>query len=112
MKWRIVIVPYPFDDLSQTKLRPALCLTHEIGTHRHIVLAYITSVMPTHAEPTDLLLDPSAPDMVGCGLKVPSTLRLHRLITLPRGVLARALGRIPSRVQTETLARLNLLFTL
>jgi mRNA interferase MazF len=111
MKWRIVIVPYPFDDLSQAKLRPALCLTHEIGAHRHIILAYITSVMPPSFESTDLLLDPGAPDLAGCGLKVPSVLRLHRLITLPRSILVRALGKAPPRVQSETRAKLDLLFT-
>lgn len=32
MKYRIVLVPFPFDDLSGSKLRPALCLTDVIGS--------------------------------------------------------------------------------
>ena len=28
---KVVLVPFPFDDLSATKLRPAVCLTEPIG---------------------------------------------------------------------------------
>ena len=42
-KGKVVLVPFPFDDLSGTKARPALCLTDPIGPHRHVVLAFITS---------------------------------------------------------------------
>jgi hypothetical protein len=30
MKYKIVLVPFPFDDLTATKVRPAACLTDEI----------------------------------------------------------------------------------
>ena len=30
-KGKIVFVPFPFDDLSSTKVRPAVCLTNPIG---------------------------------------------------------------------------------
>ncbi|MCY7323137.1 MAG: type II toxin-antitoxin system PemK/MazF family toxin, partial [Phormidesmis sp. CAN_BIN36] len=39
MKGKVVLVNFPFDDLSATKVRPAYCLTNSIGIHRHIVLA-------------------------------------------------------------------------
>jgi mRNA interferase MazF len=38
---RVVLVPFPFDDLTSTKVRPAVCLNEEIGSHRHVVLAFI-----------------------------------------------------------------------
>ena len=31
LKGKIVLVPFPFDDLSATKVRPAVCLTDSIG---------------------------------------------------------------------------------
>lgn len=42
-RFKIVLVPFPFDDLSSTKVRPAVCLTDAIGPHQHVVLAFITS---------------------------------------------------------------------
>jgi hypothetical protein len=30
-KGKVVLVPFPFDDLSTTKVRPAVCLTEPIG---------------------------------------------------------------------------------
>jgi hypothetical protein len=43
MTGKIVLVPFPFDDLSGSKVRPAICLTDPVGQHRHVVLGFITS---------------------------------------------------------------------
>ncbi len=40
---KVVLVPFPFDDLSATKLRPAVSLTEPIGANDHVVVAFITS---------------------------------------------------------------------
>jgi mRNA interferase MazF len=46
MRCRVILVPFPFDDLTGTKVSPAVCLTGAFGVHRHVVLAFITSVVP------------------------------------------------------------------
>jgi mRNA interferase MazF len=43
IKNSIVLVPFPFDDFSSTKLRPALCLTSEAGEYNHVIIAFISS---------------------------------------------------------------------
>ena len=48
-KHSIVLVPFPFDDLSSNKGRPAVCLTDPVGPHRHVILAFITSRVSGHA---------------------------------------------------------------
>jgi mRNA interferase MazF len=40
IKYKIVLVPFPFDDFSDTKLRPALCLTDYIGNFNQNVIAF------------------------------------------------------------------------
>ena len=72
MRFRVVLVPFPFDDLSGQKVRPAVCLTGAVGSHRHVVLAFITSTVPQPLEPTDIPLHRAlpAPDCVSllhCG---------------------------------------------
>ncbi len=41
MKHKIVLVPFPFDDLTANKVRPAVCLTDEIKplTCRSVTMA-------------------------------------------------------------------------
>ena len=42
VKGKIVLVSFPFDDFSEEKIRPVLCLTEYIGPHKHILVAFIT----------------------------------------------------------------------
>ena len=37
-KHKIILVPFPFDDFSELKVRPAVCLTNSIGKHNHVVM--------------------------------------------------------------------------
>ncbi len=50
MRGKIVLLPFPFDDFSATKVRPALCLTDGIGSHGHVVVAFISSKLPAQPE--------------------------------------------------------------
>jgi len=42
IKNSIVLVPFPFDDFSASKVRPALCLTSEIGQYDHVIIAILS----------------------------------------------------------------------
>lgn len=111
MRFRVVLVPFPFDDLSGQKVRPAVCLTDPVGPHRHVVVAFITSSLPNPAEPTDLLLMPStASGFAITGLRVPSALRLHRMVTVSASIIRRQLGVLPDAIQAEVTQRLRMLF--
>ncbi|MBC8235187.1 type II toxin-antitoxin system PemK/MazF family toxin [bacterium] len=109
---KVVLVPFPFDDLSTTKLRPAVCLTDPIGPHRHIILAFISSRIPPDLLETDLVLDSSQPDFATTGLRVFSTLRLHRLMTVTTALIRRELGELSPRWQAEVANKLRKLFGL
>jgi mRNA interferase MazF len=112
IRGRVVLVPFPFDDLSSTKLRPAVCLTDPIGSYEHVVVAFISSRIPTDLMETDLLLDSSQDDFRMTGLRISSVLRLHRLMTLTTALFQRELGSLPSRMQEEVDLRLRRLFGL
>jgi mRNA interferase MazF len=109
---KIVLVPFPFDDLSATKLRPAVCLTEPIGANRHVVVAFITSREISDLLPTDIALPASHPDFRLTGLRVNSVLRLHRLITLSTKIIRRELGRFSPNLERESAEKLSLLFSL
>ncbi|MEM3388199.1 MAG: hypothetical protein QW491_02100 [Thermoproteota archaeon] len=51
MKGKIVLVPFPFTDLTAVKLRPALVL---FEGERDVVVAFISSRVPRELKPTDV----------------------------------------------------------
>lgn len=111
-KHKVVLVPFPFDDLSSTKVRPAVCLTEPIGPHRHVVLAFITSQAPHKPMASDVSLDPRDPAFAATGLRVPSTLQLHRLMTASSGLIKRQLGHLSSELEGRVAEGLRRLFAL
>lgn len=112
MRFKVVLVPFPFDDLSSSKVRPAVCLTEAVGERHQVVLAFITSVVPPKLESTDVLLDPSSSDFGRTGLRVRSALRLHRMVTVSAGIILRQLGVLTPSIQTQVRERLRALFGL
>lgn len=109
-KHKVVLVPFPFDDLSATKVRPAVCLTEPIGPHRHIILAFITSQVLPDPLATDLVIDSRDDDFALTGLRVASTLQVHRLMTATTSLILRELGELSPRIQTQVNDRLRALF--
>ena len=112
MRYKVILVPFPFDDLSGSKVRPAVCLTDAVGAHRHVVLAFITSSVSPKLEPTDLTLDPVSADFAASGLRVRSTLRLHRMVTVSALIIQRQLGVLTPNLQAQVQQRLRALFAL
>jgi mRNA interferase MazF len=112
MKHKIVLVPFPFDDLSATKVRPAACLTYPIGIHQHVVLAFITSRIVERPLETDIVIHPDSPDFAVSGLRVASTLQLHRLLTVTRPFIRRELGELSPDLKIQVEERLRRMFDL
>ena len=111
-KGKVVLVPFPFDDLSASKVRPGVCLTEPIGPHRHVILAFITSRLPPDLSDTDLVLDLNQSDFGRTVLRVTLTLRLHRLMTVSTSLIQRELGELSPALQAEVASRLRKLFGL
>src|SRR5258708_30801482 len=111
-KAKVVLVPFPFDDLTANKVRPAVCLTDPIGTHRHVIAAFISSQIPQAPTATDVVLDPTRREFAATGLRVASVLRLHRLVTLTTALIVRQLGELSPVWQQEASKKLAFLFGL
>lgn len=107
MKRKIVLVQFPYDDLSSSKIRPTYCLSDPIGEYRHVLFALITSRIPNSVLPTDLVLDAHHPDFILSQLQKPSTIRLNHLITLRRSMVQRQLGKLSSATHAQILDRLD-----
>lgn len=109
----IYLANFPFGDVPGMKLRPVLALTETIGPFDEIVVAYISSVVPSDLLPTDLIIDPGDPKFASARLKVKSVLRLHKLATIHSKSMARRLGFLQlSQMQQDVNSRLRSLLRL
>jgi mRNA interferase MazF len=84
----VVLVPFPFTDLSQSKVRPAICLAD--AGKGDWVLCQITS--NRYGDTTAVPLD--APDFASGGLLVASFARPGKLFTANAAILVRSVGRL------------------
>jgi len=107
---KVVLVPFPFDDLSTAKVRPATCLTEPIGQYNHVILAFISSQIPSELLETDIILELNQDGFMETGLKVSSVLRLHRMMTISVGMIQRELGTLSPNMQSEVVNKLQKLF--
>ena len=82
----LILIPFPFTDLSGSKIRPALVL---IVTPLDVTLAFISTQLHWQ-ENTDLVLNPSSTN----GLKKPSLIRLSKLATVDAGLVKGKLGEL------------------
>jgi len=87
-KGDIVLVPFPFTDLTATKNRPALVL---VSDEDDVTLAFITTRRYWKKE-WDLFLEPTTEN----GLKKKSIVRLSKITTLEKKRVLGQLGSISS----------------
>jgi mRNA interferase MazF len=88
----IVLVPFPFTDLSGQKLRPAIIISPDpIG--EDVLLAFISSVISAAPEPTEYMLEITQPAFASTGLKSASVFKMGKLVTLHRSLILRRLGQ-------------------
>jgi len=95
----IFLAQFPFGDVPGMKLRRVLLLTGPIGSIPEVLVAYISSVIPTQPLSSDLILNPGEPEFRSTHLKTISALRLHKLPTIHSSSLARYLGVVDAFTQ-------------
>lgn len=86
IKGDLILVPFPFTDLSGTKTRPAMVL---YKGQRDVTVAFISSTAAL-TEVTDVLIEPDALN----GLKRTSVLRLSKIATLDQSIVLGKLGEL------------------
>jgi mRNA interferase MazF len=92
-KGDIVLIPFPFTDLSGSKNRPALIL---FCGEMDVTLAFISTQLKWK-EDTDVLLKPTKEN----GLKNESVVRLSKLATIDKELAIGRLGRIDSKTRKQ-----------
>jgi mRNA interferase MazF len=95
----IVLVPYPFTDLSASKRRPVLALTAPDGYGDFIGLPITSRPRPEHGVPL------TQADMTEGTLPVTSWIRIDRIVTLSSSLVIKTAGRVSERVLADAVVR-------
>jgi len=101
-KGDIVLITFPFTDLSGTKLRPAVVLA---DTSLDLTVCFITTQLGFQ-EKTDILLQPSQTN----GLRRQSLIRPSKIATLDKSLAKGLLGRLSQAEIGQLNTNLKLLF--
>ncbi len=101
----IVLVPFPFTDLSRQKARPAVVIspTHDNRRSPDIILAAISSKVSSTVDEFELVIRYDDPGFVTTGLRVSSVIKANKLVTINQSLIYRTIGKLTD----QTLRELN-----
>jgi mRNA interferase MazF len=105
----VVLVPFPFTDLSGRKRRPALVVSPEGFSAEDLILCAITSQIPAKLPEREMILE--AKDMVNERLPKRSMIKVGKLFTMHRSLVAARFGAVKEEKLLEVLDQLRTLFT-
>jgi mRNA interferase MazF len=103
-KGDVVLITFPFTDLSGSKLRPAVVLA---STSLDLTVCFITTQIQWQ-EPSDVLLLPNLTN----GLRKQSLIRTSKIATLDRALAKGLLGRLIDTEINELNNKLKILLQL
>jgi mRNA interferase MazF len=104
MKGKIVLVPFPFTDLTAAKLRPALVIYEG---EKDVVMAFISSKIPSELSEVDILITKDHASFRKAGLKVDSVIKLDKIATVLKDLIVGELGEVDEKLKQEVNQKLK-----
>jgi len=103
----VVLVPFPFTDLTGAKQRPALVISGDVfnSTRDDALIIAITSQVHADLKADEFLA--SAAELSACGLPKPSILRLLKLVSLHQQLIIKRIGKMPEPVLVQILEQIQ-----
>jgi mRNA interferase MazF len=95
----LLLVPFPFSDLSATKRRPVLALTASDSYGDFIALPVTSRSQAEHGLPL------AAADLVTGSLPAASWIRTNRIVTLNVSLVVKTVGRVSEQTVAAAIAR-------
>lgn len=111
-KWDVVLIQYPFTDLTVLKLRPAVVVSHnDYNAGPDVVVAAITT-NTTNLLQHEFLIPNTHAEFPATGLRVPSAARMDKIFTLHQSLINRTIGAFGPKLQAEAENKLRDFFGL
>jgi len=104
LKGKTVLIPFPFTNLTATKLRPALVL---FEGERDVVVSFVSSRVPQESAPTFIIVNENHPEFKLTGLKVSSVIGLDKVATISKDMVLGEIGEIGGKLKKEINKKLS-----
>ncbi|MHA1166548.1 MAG: type II toxin-antitoxin system PemK/MazF family toxin [Candidatus Hodarchaeales archaeon] len=98
MKGKIVLIPFPFTDLSSAKMRPALVIH---SGQQDVIVAFISSRLSVRNLDNTVIVKSDHPDFKRTGLKVDSVIRLDKVATILKELIIGEIGQVGQQISRE-----------
>lgn len=103
----VVLVPFPYTDLSAAKQRPALVLSNAgFNAGPDVIVCAMTSNVADSAH--SVLVGPQ--DLESGALKVASRVKVAKVVTLERSVVRKRFGRLNARAFAQVMREFETIF--
>ena len=89
----IVLVPFPFAELTNVKARPSAVITETADRYNDLVVAAISSVVPPTLSRNEFTIEPTSQN----GLRVKSVVKVDRLVTVKSEKVIAHIGTMNSK---------------
>ena len=99
----IVLVGFPFTNLKQVKVRPALVISSDV-VHKEeddVTLLFISSVIPSDITKFELCFRKNHADFEKSGLKKDSLFKTNKIVTIQKKLIHRKLGTLGDTIRSE-----------
>lgn len=88
----IILIPFPFTDVKNTKVRPAVVITETADKYKDLVISAISSVVPESLNKNEILINPNKTN----NLRIQSVIKVDRVVTLKQKDKISNLGKLSS----------------
>ncbi len=88
----IVLIPFPFSELTNVKLRPAVVVSETKDKYKDLIVCAISSQIPASLSSAEILI---TPDSIN-GLRTVSIIKVDRIFTLKQERVVSILGYLPA----------------
>lgn len=86
----IILIPFPFAELTNKKVRPAIVICETKDVYQDIVVCAISSVIPNNLTENEMILKKDAAN----NLRVDSVAKVDRIVTAKRNDIIAKLGKL------------------
>jgi len=101
-KWDVVLLSYPFTDLSATKVRPALVISPDAyNQHGQDAVFVLITTNTNRQSAFDVVVTRAHPDFGTTGLRFDSAIRVDKIFTLRQTLVQRTLGSAGAQLKGE-----------
>jgi len=97
LKGKIILINFPFTDLTSKKVRPALVLYEG---EKDVMVVFISSKI-TKARPNDVLIKEQNSEFEQTGLKVESLIKIDKIATLSKRLIIGEIGEVGTKLKKE-----------